>query len=43
MNLQTFMSCATTRIPDMEWVFLAVGGVIFSFIVGGYLSGRGGH
>jgi len=26
----------------MEWVFLAVGGVIFSFIVGGYLAGRGG-
>ena len=24
----------------MEWVFLAVGGVIFSFIVGGYLAGR---
>jgi hypothetical protein len=26
----------------MEWVFLAVGSVIFCFIVGGYLAGRGG-
>lgn len=36
------MSAAPTRIPCMEWVFLAVGGVLFSFIVGGYLAGRGG-
>lgn len=42
MILQTFMNRPTTRIPAMEWVFLAVGGVIFSFIVGGYLAGRGG-
>jgi hypothetical protein len=26
----------------MEWVFLAVGSVVFSFIVGGYFAGRGG-
>jgi hypothetical protein len=24
----------------MEWVFLAVGGVLFSFVVGGYFAGR---
>jgi hypothetical protein len=36
------MNSETTRMPYMEWVFLAVGGVLFSFIVGGYLAGRGG-
>ena len=24
----------------MEWVFLAVGGVLFSFVVGAYFAGR---
>jgi hypothetical protein len=30
-----------SRIHAMEWVFLAVGGVLFSFVVGGYFAGRG--
>jgi hypothetical protein len=32
---------SAARIHPMEWVFLAVGGVLFSFIVGGYFAGRG--
>lgn len=34
---------ATSSIHAMEWVFLAVGSVLFSFIVGGYFAGRGGE
>ena len=36
-------AAATSSIHAMEWVFLAVGGVLFSFIVGGYFAGRGGE
>ena len=42
MDLQAFMRPRASTIRIMEWLFLAVGGVIFSFIVGGYFAGRGG-
>ena len=42
MILHSSMNRPTTRIPSMDWVYLADGGVIFSFIVGGFLAGRGG-